>query len=254
MDGIGRLPGLEGKTGLVVGGGLGIGRSAARMLAEQGVQLALVDRDQDRVTATSDELGAYGICADILEPGAARGAVHEAADKLGHLDILVNIVGKGLSMPAAEVSAEAQRRVLEMNYIHHVEFCSAFATAAMKAGTPGVITMVSSLAGVTPFPGQAAYGAAKAALNSYTATLSVDLAPHQIRVNTIAPGVVRTDRNTRDREEDLEIMSAIPLGRFADQAEIASVILFLSSGLASYITGQTLVVDGAAGHYLRFWN
>jgi 3-oxoacyl-[acyl-carrier protein] reductase len=253
MDQLVRLPGFEGKTALVVGGGLGIGRAAARMLAGQGVRLALVDRDHERVEATAQALGALGICGDIVQPGVARRAVAEAADTLGRLDILVNIVGKGLDRPAVEVSADVQRPVLEMNYLHHVEFCSAFAAAATQAGRAGVITMVSSLAGVTPFPGQAAYGAAKSALNSYAASLAVDLAPQQIRVNTIAPGVVRTDRNTRDREEDMELVKAIPMGRFADQTEIASVILFLSSDLASYVTGQTLVVDGAAGHYLRFW-
>jgi 3-oxoacyl-[acyl-carrier protein] reductase len=247
-----KLPGFDGKTALVVGGGLGIGRAAARMLSDQGVRLAVVDRDDDRLAAVRDELDAYAIRADILEPGQAGGAVDQACEQLGGLDILVNIVGKGQA-PGTGLSAEIQRQALEMNYLHHVEFGSAFARRAIEAGRPGVITMVSSLAGVRPFPGQAAYGAAKAALNSYTASLSVDLAPHQIRVNAVAPGIVRTDRNPRDRESDRELLGAIPLGRFADQSEVASVILFLCSDLASYLTGQTIVLDGAASYYLRFW-
>ena len=84
-------------------------------------------------------------------------------------------------------------------------------------------------------------------------TLAVELGPHQIRVNTVAPGIVRTDRNTRDGDADRELARAIPLGRIADQSEIASVIVFLSSDGASYLTGQTLVLDGGASHYLRFW-
>jgi NAD(P)-dependent dehydrogenase (short-subunit alcohol dehydrogenase family) len=254
MDPIGRLPGLEGKKGLVVGGGLGMGRAVARMLSEQSVSLAIVDREQDRVKAVSDEIGAYGICADILEAGRARLAVSEAEQQLGGLDILVNVVGKGMALPAKDVTAEAQRATLEMNYLHHVEFCSAFAQIAIQAGTPGVITMVSSLAGVTPFPSQGAYGAAKSALNSYAASLSVELAPHQIRVNTVAPSMVRTDRKSWESEEEQEFLKAIPLGRFADQSEVASVILFLSSDMASYLTGQTIILDGAASKYLKFWD
>jgi 3-oxoacyl-[acyl-carrier protein] reductase len=83
--------------------------------------------------------------------------------------------------------------------------------------------------------------------------LAVELGPHQIRVNTVAPGIVRTDRNTRDSDADRELARAIPLGRIADQSEIASVIVFLSSDGASYLTGQTLLLDGGASHYLRFW-
>jgi 3-oxoacyl-[acyl-carrier protein] reductase len=213
----------------------------------------VVDLDKDRVRASSEELHGVGICIDVQEPGAARHAVEEATAELGELDILVNVVGKGMPSAAADVSAEMQRGVLERNYLHHVEFCSAFAQAALYASRPGVITMVSSLAGITPFPNQAAYGAAKAALNSYSATLSVELAPKQIRVNTVAPGVVRTDRNTLEREQDQELIAGIPMGRFADQSEVAAVIVFLCSDLASYITGQTIVVDGGASHYLRFW-
>ena len=230
-----------------------MGRVTSRMLADQGVRLAIVDRDQERVRAVSGEIGAYGICADILEAGRARLAVDEAVEQLGGLDILVNIVGKGMVMPTYDVTAEAQRSTLEMNFLHHVEFCSAFAQRAIGAGNPGVITMVSSLAGVAPFPGAGAYGAAKSALIAYAASLSVDLAPHQIRVNTVAPAMVRTDRNTRESVEEQEFLKAIPLGRFADQSEVAAVILFLSSDMASYLTGQTIVLDGASSKFLKFW-
>src|SRR5260221_14033808 len=113
--------------------------------------------------------------------------------------------------------------------------------------------MVSSLAGVAPFPNHAAYGAAKAALNSYCANLGLELAPKQIRVNTVAPGVVRTDRNTWEGGEGRELLDAIPMGRFADQSEVASVVVFLFSDMASYITGQTIVLDGGASQNLKFW-
>jgi NAD(P)-dependent dehydrogenase (short-subunit alcohol dehydrogenase family) len=253
VEQLGQLPGLKGKSALVVGGGLGIGRSVARLLAAQGVRLAIVDLDPARVDAVSDELSTVGLSIDVREPGAAREAVQRADQLLDGLDILVNIVGKGRAASVVDVSAELQREVLETNYLHHVEFCSEFVRGPIASGRPAAITMVSSLAGLIPFPGQAAYGAAKAALNSYAASLAVELAPKQIRVNAVAPGVVRTDRNTRDSEADRELLKAIPLGRFADQDEIAAVIAVLSSDAASYLTGQTLVLDGAASLYTHFW-
>lgn len=113
--------------------------------------------------------------------------------------------------------------------------------------------MVSSLAGIVPFPGHAFYGAAKAELNALTASPTVELGPKQIRVNCVAPGIVRTDRKQRLSREDAALAQAIPLGRIADQTEIAAVIAFLSSDVASYITDQTIVVDGRASKYIRLW-
>jgi 3-oxoacyl-[acyl-carrier protein] reductase len=248
------LSGLKDKTALVVGGGFGIGRATARLLSDHGARLAVLDVDGDRVSATSDELRAHGICADICVPGAAREAVDQAVAALGGLDILINIVGKGRSAKGTELSAQIQREVFEINYLHHVEFCAAFGSHCIAAGKPGVITMVSSLAGTVPFPGQLAYGAAKAALNSLIAGLAVEWGPHQIRVNGVAPGVVRTDRNQRSGPEAATLSSSVPLGRVADQGEVAAAIVFLSSDAASYITGQTLLVDGGAASYLQLWN
>ena len=204
MEELGPLPGLRGKTALVVGGGLGIGLSTARMLAGQGVRLALVDMDAERVKAASDELSALGLCADVRAAGAARAAVSDAVTQLGRLDILVNIVGRGNAGPTVDLSAEVQRAVLETNFLHHVEFCSAFAQAAIADGRPGVITMVSSLAGLVPFPKQAAYGAAKAALNSYTSSLAVELGPQPI-LDAANPNVLCGLRKTASRKTIREL-------------------------------------------------
>ena len=190
------LSGLKDKSALVVGGGFGMGRATARLLSAHGARVCVLDADAERVEATSRELSATGICADICEPGAARDAVKRAASEMGGLDILINVVGKGRQVTGAELTAATQREVFEINYLHQVEFCAAFGEHRLAADKPGVITMVSSLAGLRPFPGEAAYGAAKAALNSLTASLAVEWGPHQIRVNAVAPGVVRTDRNT----------------------------------------------------------
>ncbi len=136
MDQVGKFPGSGGKTGSGGRGGIGIGRATARALADQGVRLAVVDREEDRLyAAMSDELDAYGICADVLEEGRARRAVDEAYRELCALDILVNTVGRGMAIAGAEIRAGCPTSVLEMNYLHHVEFCSAFAQKAIQAGT-----------------------------------------------------------------------------------------------------------------------
>jgi NAD(P)-dependent dehydrogenase (short-subunit alcohol dehydrogenase family) len=247
------LGGLRDKAALVVGGGFGIGRATARLLTNHGVRLCVLDVDPDRVEAIRSDLSGVGICADICEPGAARDAVEQAANLMGGLDILINIVGKGRSISARELTAQTQREVFEINYLHHVEFCSAFGNHRMAANKPGAITMVSSLAGLRPFPGQPAYGAAKAALNALVASLAVEWGPHQIRVNNVAPGIVRTDRNPWDGPQGAALARSIPLGRLAEQEEIAATIAFLSSDAASYITGQTLLVDGGAAGFTQLW-
>lgn len=247
------LGGLKDKSALVVGGGFGMGRATARLLCAHGARVCVLDADAERVEATSRELSATAICTDICEPGAARDAVKRAATEMGGLDILINIVGKGYRVRGAELTAQTQREALEINYLHHVEFCAAFGEHRIEVGKPGAITMVSSLAGLRPFPGQIAYGAAKAALNSLTASLAVEWGPHQIRVNAVAPGVVRTDRNTWEGQPGDALAGSIPLGRLGDQEDIAAAIVFLSSDAASYITGQTLLVDGGAASFIQFW-
>jgi NAD(P)-dependent dehydrogenase (short-subunit alcohol dehydrogenase family) len=246
------LSGLRDKAALVVGGGAGIGRATARLLSDHGARLCVLDVDPGRVEEARNELSATGICVDICEPGAACDAVEQAVTSMGGVDILVNIVGKGRSVSGAELTAEVQREVLEINYLHHVEFCSAFANHRLRTGKPGVITMVSSLAGTRPIPNQVAYGAAKAALNSLTASLAVEWGPHQIRVNSVAPGVVRTDRNQWSAHAEA-LARSIPLGRIADQEEVAATIVFLCSDAASYVTGQTLLVDGGAASFVQLW-
>jgi 3-oxoacyl-[acyl-carrier protein] reductase len=247
------ISGLKDKSALVVGGGFGMGRATARLLAANGARVCVLDADPQRVEATRRELSVTGIATDICAPGAARDAVKQAATEMDGLDILVNIVGKGRRIWGVELTAQAQREVFEINYLHHVEFCAAFGEHRLEVKKPGAITMVSSLAGLRPFPGEIAYGAAKAALNSLTTSLAVEWGPHQIRVNAVAPGVVRTDRNTWQGSQGERLGRSIPLGRVGDQEDIAAAIVFLSSDAASYITGQTLLVDGGASSFLQFW-
>jgi NAD(P)-dependent dehydrogenase (short-subunit alcohol dehydrogenase family) len=248
-----QLAALSGKSALVVGGGFGIGREIARLLGGLGVRLAIVDRETDRVRALIDEVGALGIQQDVFEQGAAAGVVAQARDRLGELDLLVNVVGKGEIRPAVELTSVTQQAQMTMNYLHQIEFCSTFANACIERGRPGAAVVVSSLAGEIPIPGRAGYGAAKAALGSFVANLALEAAPFGVRVNGIAPGVIRTDRNPISGEDEVKLANAIPLGRIASQIEIATTAAFLLSDLASFVTGQMLIVDGGASRFIKMW-
>jgi len=245
--------GLAGRRGLVVGGGFGIGRAISRTLAACGMSLAIVERDSTRMSAICAELSAFGVNVDVAAEGAARRAIAEAREAIGPLDILVNVVGQGRSVPGIELTANEQLEMMQINYFHHVEFCSSFARACLNDGRPGVMTLVSSLAALVPFPRRAAYGAAKAALGSLVASLAVELGGRSIRVNGVAPGVVMTDRYVMSPEVAERYISAVPLGRLATQQDVANTVLFLCSDLSSYITGQILVMDGGSSLFTKMW-
>jgi hypothetical protein len=135
--------GLAGKRGLVVGGGFGIGRAISRTLAACGVSLAIVERDSTRLSAICTELSAFGVNLDVAAEGAARRAIAEAREAIGPLDILVNVVGQGRSVPGIELTANEQLEMMKINYFHHVEFCSSFARACLNDCRPGVMTLAS---------------------------------------------------------------------------------------------------------------
>ncbi|MGC0367560.1 NAD(P)-dependent dehydrogenase (short-subunit alcohol dehydrogenase family) [Rhodococcus sp. 27YEA15] len=247
------LIGIRGKRALVVGGGFGIGLSVARTFSASGVQLALVEREEDRLGAACRELSAFGVHEDVTAAGVGERAVQAASDALGPLDILVNIVGRGQQIAAAEQTFEQSLDLMKVNYSHHVEFCGAFARRCMAEGRQAAMTLVSSLAGTVPFPMRSGYGAAKAALDSFVRSAAVEFGPYGIRVNAVAPGIVDTDRSAVSEEAAADYAQAIPLRRVSSQQEVANSVLFLSSELSSYMTGQTMIVDGGASLLTRMW-
>lgn len=242
--------GVAGKRALVVGGGLGIGRESARLLASQGAEIAVLDIDRSRADAVVDELRSAGhracpIAADVSQAGEAEQAVKRAAASLGGLDILVNIVGRnGTRTGLADLQPEEFEMLLSQNLRHHLYTSGAFARGQRAAGRGAAIVMVASTTGILAGPTTSAYGATKAALISLTRSMAVEWAPLGIRVNSVAPGITRTDRNPWGEEVQRKARHAVPMGRIGDQSEIAKVVLFLASDLSSYITGQTIVADG----------
>lgn len=242
--------GLAGKRALVVGGGLGIGRETARLLASQGAEIAVLDLELARADAVAKELQAAGhkacaIAADVSDAADAERAVKLAASKLDGLDILVNIVGRNsMRTGLADIKPEDFELLLSRNLRHHLYTSGAFARELRSAGRKGVVVMVASIAGILAAPTTGPYGSTKAALISMTKTMAVEWGSLGIRVNAVAPGVTWTDRNQWGEDVQAKARRAVPMGRIGDQSEIAKVILFLASDLSSYMTGQIVVADG----------
>jgi 2-deoxy-D-gluconate 3-dehydrogenase len=247
------LLGLTGKTALVLGGGQGIGEGIALLFARAGVSLALVDREMARVEAVAARARASGVQAlplraDVTVDGELIGALNDANHSLGGLDILIAVVGMATFKPALDLTMEEwdldQRRNLRYVFLA----ARTFVECARARGTTGVITCISSMSGVRSAAGHAAYGAAKDGLANLVRTLAVEWAPHGIRINAVTPGSISTP-NFPDTPESREIMrnSLVPMRRSGTIDEITRPILFLSSNLASYITGHNLWVDGGWG-------
>ncbi len=237
---------LDGKRFVVVGAGQGIGRQASHALASCGASLVLVDNRDDLAKEIADEVGGVPFVGDATSRDDADRAVQTCIDEFGAIDGLVDIVGMAKYTRAVDTSDDEWNWTFDVVLRHAFVFAQA---AARAMATGGAMVFVASVSGITSAPMHAAYGAAKAGLMSWVRSLAVELGPSSIRVNAVAPGVVWTPRISQFLgEKGRETNSKnTPLGRVAEPKDIASAILFLASDLASYVTGQTLVVDGGVG-------
>ena len=245
------LFGLAGKHAVVIGGGYGMGRATARLLSSLGVAVAVVDVDPARAREEAEALALGGatavpVAADVTQPAEAERAMAEAWSGLGGFDVMVNIVGRNSWSALVDMEPDLLETVLSRNLRHHFYLGKAFVRALRDDGRSGSIVMVASVSGTRASPNHAAYGASKAALISLTKSMAAEWGPLGIRVNAIAPGTTRTDRNQWSAEIEQRTARVVPLGRVGDQTEIAKAAVFLASDLASYVTGHTLVVDGGA--------
>lgn len=238
-----------------MGSGPGLGRSCARGLAEAGAAVACVDLDVTRAEAVAREVRQQGrqaeaIQADVRRSAEAERAVRECLDRLGGLDVVVDVIGEIRWGPVVDLTDDDWSYSIDavLGQVFNVARSSARQFLAKQIG--GSIVSVSSVSGLASAPFHAPYGAAKAGLMSLTRSLAVELAPAGIRVNTVAPGAIATPRVLARMYEGVEAPdsppSRAPLGRMGHPDEIAKAVVFLSSDLASYVSGQTLVVDGAA--------
>ena len=240
---------LEGKAALVAGGGQGMGRAAAILLARAGCRVAVLDVVVERAETVAAELAQLGaeshaIAADVTESQGARDAVSGAVKAFGRLDRLVNIVGMaswGALLELDEATWDADHR---LNLKQHFLVGRAAAAQMIEQGEGGSIAMVASVSGLFGAPRHGADGAAKAGLMALTKTMAEEWYPHGIRVNSVAPGSVRTPRIMAQQASGEAPSESDPdAARWVEMDDIAGALLFLSSGLAKSVTGQTLVVD-----------
>lgn len=247
------MPKLKGRVALITGSSSGIGRALALRFAAEGARVMVHGTRQDKADAVLAEIRSAGgeaatALADVGDPVQCRALVARTLERFGGIDILVNNAGQVTLEPFLEFPAESWQRFLDV-HVSGAFFCSQEAARQMvRQGRGGRVLMTASVAGFNGMFGFAGYGTVKGALLSLVKVLAVELAPHHITVNALAPGPVRNERmlslwgeeRLRDREK------TIPLNRMADAAEVAAAACFLASDEAAYITGQTLVLDGGA--------
>jgi NAD(P)-dependent dehydrogenase (short-subunit alcohol dehydrogenase family) len=243
---------LTGRTAFVTGASRGIGQAAAVAMAAAGADLALVARTEEGLAETARAAEQHGrkafvIPADVTSEEAVNGAVAEAMDRLGHIDIVMNNAGgSNFMVPFADLRVSGWDKIMRLNVNSAVYVCRAVAAHLLERGTGSVIN-VASVAGVSSSPLLAHYGAAKAALISLTKSLAVEWAPRGIRVNALCPGWTTTELNRNlwgDETSERATVATVPMQRWANVGEMAGPVLFLASDASSFMTGQTLVVDG----------
>ena len=242
-------PRLEGKVALITGAAGGIGEAAARAFAQEGALLLLSDADEEGARRLARELGACAsaIGHDVRSEEQWQAALDAALAAHGRIDVLLNNAGVFLASLLTDTSLEDFRRVIDINVLG-VFLGMRTVAPAMTERRAGSIINVSSVAGLTGSPYLSAYGASKWAVRGMSKVAAKELAPFEIRVNSIHPGQIDTDMNARQRERTPELIDrlirAVPLRRIGTPQEVAQALTFLASDESLYVTGSELVIDG----------
>lgn len=248
---------LDKQVAIITGAGTGIGAEAAVRFVQEGASIVIVGRRAGKLEETARRIARPDRVAvvpgDVVEPPTSVTAVRTAVERFGRLDIVVNNAAAYAGIDFRTASYEDWRRIFDIILLGSYRFTREAANAMIAAGNPGSIVNVTSIHGTQAEPGASHYGAAKAAVNQFTRCMAVELAPHNIRVNSLAPGFVNTPMSVSNGVNELEsprFMQVyvkerrIPMARAASADEMAGPILFLASRDASYITGHVLVADG----------
>jgi len=244
---------LDGKVAIVTGGSRGIGRAIALTLAEAGADIVLTSRKLPDLEAVAQEVEAFGVrslcvAANIRHLEEHDGVVKAALDKFGHIDSLINNAGTSVIYSSLfDMDEKAWDVTLGLN-LKAVFFLSQRVAAQMKEqGTGGTIVNISSDSGWRPYLGMSAYSISKCAVQHVTAVFAQELGQYNIRCNCIAPSVTRTKLSQALWTDDDNMRRKVTntaLGRIAEPSEMAGAALYLASEASSYMTGQTLLVDG----------
>lgn len=237
------------KTVFITGASRGIGRSTALLFAERGWNVAFSYAQSEAAALQLEKeisavgVGAMGIRADVASSAACADAVQRATERFGSIDALVNNAGISCIKLLTDMSDSEWQRLFAVNTDGVFNMCKAAIPCMLNRSCS--IVNVSSMWGITGASCESAYSASKAAVIGLTKALAKELGLSGIRVNCVAPGVIRTDMNSELSAEDIKALEEeTPLGRIGEPSEVAKAIYFLASDEAAFITGQTLSVDG----------
>jgi 3-oxoacyl-[acyl-carrier protein] reductase len=239
---------FEGKAALVTGAGHGIGAAVADRLAADGAAVLVVDRDQARAEAKSAEIKGRGgqaeaAACDVRERASVEAAVDRAVHAFGRLDIVVNVAGIMDRAPFLEMTDETWHRIIDINLYGTFLVSQVAARRMIALGHGGAIVNTASNSGIFGGQGRAAYGASKAGVINLTQSMAIELAPHRIRVNAVAPGPTKT-RVEQGETIGPSVAARMPMKRWGRPEEIAAMAAFLASEEASFTTGHTFAADG----------
>ena len=251
---------LDGRNVVITGGAMGIGFGIGECIVEAGANVLLVDVDSDALASAQGLLEGQGakvssLALDLVEPDAGDRIVARCVKEFGSLDVLVNNAGIYPQVPMLDMSEEDFDRVYRLNVKALAFVSKAAAKQMIEQGGGGAIVNIGSIDSFHPsMVGLAAYDTSKGGVLMFTKNLALELAPHGIRVNMIAPGGIATPgvasmSSAQLSEAEMQEMIArftaqIPMGRFGEPREIGSAAVFLASDAASYVTGASLIVDG----------
>lgn len=247
--------GLDGTVAVVSGGAGGLGEAITLDLAANGVRVALVDRDGDAAASIESRLAGDGREA-IVQVGDARDPdtlvrLFEAADeRWGRLDTLVNVVGGTFRAPFTETNPKGWDALLRANLVHVFHACSLAVPRMRAGGRGGSIVNLTTIEAHRAAPNFAVYSAAKAAVTHFARSLALEVAPDGIRVNNVAPDITPTPNmgeisaDTSSLGDPVGARIAVPMGRVGVPTDVSGCVVFLASGLSSYVTGTTLHPDG----------
>lgn len=243
---------LENKVAIVTGGTRGIGYATVKEFLKQGAKVALFGSREETVRVALEKLReenpdypVIGLYPNLMDANEVKEAFQKVVNEFGHLDILVNNAGISQRDKIFDYNIEDFEKIMNLN-VNAVFVCSKEAAHIMKEQGGGVILNTSSMASLYGQPAGAGYPTSKFAVNGMTKSLARELGKDHIRVNAVAPGVIKTDMVAALPDEVIQpIINTIPLRRVGEPEDVANAFVFLASEMASYITGVVLSVDGA---------